>query len=110
MLTHLVAKAIHNPPLSDRYLTAARLFWSEYQRLAGDAAASEEDTAAELGVLMLCRVDGKSKLEYLTDHSRALIRELARDVIHARERNLAALLDAIEHQTKSAAPSQGTRP
>lgn len=83
-LTHLLLKAIYRPECAERLLAAARGFWQAYLRgLAGAWARSiEAAVARELGCLILARVDGKSKVEYLTDERhRALARQLATDVL-----------------------------
>lgn len=94
MLTHLVAKAVHRRAAA-AYLSAARVFWEAYQADAGSAGATEADTVTELGVLLLCRVDGKSSLEYFDADDRALVRALSRTLIRARESVLESVLDAV---------------
>ena len=96
MLTHLVGKAIHNPERKGELLDAARAFFSAYQSAAGEAGATEADSATELGVLMLCRVDGKSKLEYLDEHQRVLLKRLAREVITSEEPELELIFASTE--------------
>ncbi len=110
MLTHLIAKAVHVPQNSRSYLDAARRFWSTYSEAAGEAGAAEHDTATELAVLLLCRVDGKSKLEYLSDSNRAVIRELARDLIGTGERDLAALFEQVAQRTEPTLAQTDARP
>jgi aminoglycoside phosphotransferase (APT) family kinase protein len=96
MLTHLIAKAVHRRgECSDAYLSAAHAFWRTYRAHAGNPGATEADTVTELGVLLLCRVDGKSKLEYLSSDDRELIRAIARASIGSRERELGRLLDLV---------------
>lgn len=95
MLTHLVAKAVHRGRDGKAYLDAARDFWQAYRTAAGELGATEVDTAAELGVLLLCRVDGKSKLEYLSTEHRDLIRDLARALIANREHDLSRVLASV---------------
>jgi Phosphotransferase enzyme family len=110
MLTHLIAKAVHLPQNSRAFLEAARRFWSVYAATAGDAAATEQDTASELAVLLLCRVDGKSKLEYLSDSDRTLIRALARDLIRARVVELAAIFDEVGQRIETQLVENELRP
>ena len=110
MLTHLIAKAVHAPQNSRSYLDAARRFWSIYSDAAGEAGATEQDTATELAILLLCRVDGKSKLEYLSDSNRAAIRELARDLIGTGERDLTAVFDQVAQRTEPTLAEKGVRP
>jgi 5-methylthioribose kinase len=95
MLTHLVAKAVHRSHDSDAYLAAAREFWRAYGAAAGHLGASEADTVAELGVLLLCRVDGKSKLEYLSAEHRELVRALAVGLIGSGEHDLGRVFEAV---------------
>ena len=110
MLTHLIAKAVYVPHNSHAYLDAARRFWSIYTTAAGHAGATEQDTATEIAVLLLCRVDGKSKLEYLSDGDRALIRDLSRDLIGARTRDLAELIDTVDRRIREKLALTGVRP
>ncbi len=96
MLTHLIAKAVHRGAAdSEPYLAAAHQFWRAYFAAAGAVGAGEADTVAELGVLLLCRVDGKSKLEYLSSEDREVIRALARALIGSRERDLGRVLESV---------------
>lgn len=96
MLTHLIAKAVHRRGEgSDAYVSAARAFWRTYRAHAGSLGATEADTVTELGVLLLCRVDGKSKLEYLSPDDRELIRAIARASIGSRERELGRVLESV---------------
>ncbi len=81
LLTHLVAKAIHRPADARALLAAAHAFWAAYRAAAGAQGAQDADTALELGVLLLCRADGKSQLEYLDDTGRARLRALARELL-----------------------------
>jgi aminoglycoside phosphotransferase (APT) family kinase protein len=61
-------------------------FWQLYRREAGAAAAAPADVVAELGCIVLARVDGKSRLPHLTDgvadsarrYARALLTDLRR--------------------------------
>ena len=71
MLNHFTLKAIHRPELAVKYNAAARSFWEAYLAAAGDFADEparlESDTVAQLGALLLARIDGKSPVEYITD-------------------------------------------
>jgi 5-methylthioribose kinase len=63
MLNHLYIKSIYNHAQHAAYADAADRFWTAY-----DAAVDwdiERETVAELAVLMLARVDGKSPVEYV---------------------------------------------
>ena len=75
-LTHLLLKVIHFPARRDEYLQVAKSYWDGY----GDASI-EQNTIRELGCLLLARIDGKSKEDYITqpvekDAARTLAREL----------------------------------
>ena len=63
MLNHLFIKSIYNHDRQEAYLDAADAFWEAYT--AGVPWDIEAETIAELGVLMLARVDGKSPVEYV---------------------------------------------
>jgi aminoglycoside phosphotransferase (APT) family kinase protein len=91
MLTHLALKAVHLRERHAEYLAAARAVWDAYSSVAGAAGAYEADVVNELGVLLICRVDGMSRAEYLDEPSRALVRELGRTVLTGDERSLAVL-------------------
>jgi 5-methylthioribose kinase len=63
MCNHLYIKSIYNHGQHDDYVDAADRFWTAY-----DDAVDwdiERETVAELAVLMLARVDGKSPVEYV---------------------------------------------
>jgi 5-methylthioribose kinase len=80
-LTHLILKAIHFAPRSAPYLASAARFWEDY-RAAGAGLAQQPDVVAELGCLLLARIDGKSPVEYITDDpTRNLVRDLAAQLI-----------------------------
>jgi aminoglycoside phosphotransferase (APT) family kinase protein len=98
MLTHLIAKAVHLPDHGDEFVAAAQEFWAAYRGQAGSDGADPGDTATECGVLLLCRVDGKSRLEYLTGGERTLIRRLARDEICSDRHEIDRMLDAVTRE------------
>lgn len=79
-VSHLVLKAIRFEQRAGAYLAAADRFVKGYRASAG-ALAAESAVVAELGCVLLARIDGKSPVEYITD-------DLARD----RVRRLAAVL------------------
>ncbi len=61
-LTHLILKVIHFPSRKDEYLRVAQAYWHGY----GDPSV-EENTIRELGCLLLARIDGKSKEDYIKE-------------------------------------------
>lgn len=65
MLNHLFIKSVYNAEHGDDYEAAATAFHRAYSNeVPWDV---EEETVAELGVLMLARVDGKSPVEYVDE-------------------------------------------
>jgi 5-methylthioribose kinase len=89
MLTHLVLKGVHRPAARPLLRDAAHAFLDGYREAAGGAAAHDADVVAELGCLLLARVDGKSPAEYLTDEARRRrVRGLAYGVLLGGERRL----------------------
>jgi 5-methylthioribose kinase len=63
MCNHLYIKSIYNHDCHAAYADAAERFWTAYDRAVDWDI--ERETVAELGVLMLARVDGKSPVEYV---------------------------------------------
>jgi 5-methylthioribose kinase len=97
-LTHLVLKAVRFPERSGRYLQAAHTFWRAYagQLVRGLDPLIEATTIRELGCLLLARIDGKSKIEYITDEAtRDVVRRLARDILLGEEQSIDTLLAEI---------------
>ncbi len=91
-LTHLILKAIHFAPRSAPYLACATRFWDAC-REEGAGLAQEPDVVAELGCLLLARIDGKSPVEYIgDDRTRDLVRELAAHLITEGSDSVAAAL------------------
>jgi 5-methylthioribose kinase len=82
LLTHLVLKAVREPALACAFLDEAARFWSVYVEAAGPVAADAPAVVAELGCLLLARMDGKSPIEYLTAPAeRDAVRALARALL-----------------------------
>lgn len=109
MLTHLVAKAVHQPSLGASLLDAARSVWDGYTSHAGPSGAAEADTVAECAVLLLCRVDGKSRLEYLAEDAAETIRRLARRLIASTPPDVDGLLAETERCLNSPGALAGRR-
>jgi 5-methylthioribose kinase len=105
LLTHLALKAHLRPADAAAYRAAAAVFLDAYGAAAGSVAPPDEDVVAELGCLLLSRVDGKSRAEYLTaEPTRAAVRALARELLTAGERRLAPALDRAIGDPHSEAP------
>ena len=70
LLTHIVAKSVHLRHAGDEFLELARAVMDEY------GPVDEAWLTDLLGALLLARVDGLSKLAYLSEPSRARLRRL----------------------------------
>jgi 5-methylthioribose kinase len=84
-LTHLVAKAVHARVECRHFLALAGIFWQTYRTQLARVAAPDELADLKQRMLLnlagclLARVDGKSPLEYLSDHERHVIQQLGRE-------------------------------
>ncbi len=77
-LTHLLLTAIHFPGRRMDYLKVAGAYWQAYE---GNPEV-ESNTVRELGCLLLARIDGKSKEDYITmEEEKTEAREIARWLI-----------------------------
>ncbi|MSP13498.1 MAG: hypothetical protein EXR62_11150 [Chloroflexi bacterium] len=106
-LNHLVLKSIKFPERSSSYLAAAQTFWTTYQqRIRPNLDPQiEATTIRELGCLLLARIDGKSKIEYITDEgTKNIAREIAREIITGDEHSLEALLLWLGNKISGSAP------
>ncbi len=76
-LAHLLLKVIHFPARRNDYLRVAEAYWRGYG--SRDAGAN---TMRELACLLLARIDGKSKEDYITkEEEKETARQLARWII-----------------------------
>lgn len=87
-LTHLVLKAFWSGPSYEEYSRLADVFWGAYCDGLSRVASPDEMSDLEarmirnLAACMLARIDGKSKVEYLSDESlREKVRCLARKAL-----------------------------
>lgn len=106
-LNHLILKAIKFPERSDRYLAAAGTFWHAYAErlMPGLDPEIEATTIRELGCLLLARIDGKSRIEYITDEpTRGFARDLAREILLSSETSLDTLLARVQHRIGAVLP------
>ena len=76
LLSHLVMKSVHLPQHQLQLRQAADAFLAGYGPIPPDAHVT-----AELGCLLLARVDGKSPAEYLTGPEREEVRRLAYELL-----------------------------
>jgi tRNA A-37 threonylcarbamoyl transferase component Bud32 len=98
-LTHLILKAVKFPKWSPRYLLAARTFWHSYAAHQSPSLnfRVEHSTIRELGCLLLARIDGKSKIEYINDEpSRQLVRHIARRILLGNDNSIDLLIISIK--------------
>jgi 5-methylthioribose kinase len=93
LLTHLVLKA-HVVAGADRPLRAsAGAFWAAYSAAAGVHSADQAAVVAELGCVLLARVDGKSPATYLEARHKEQIRLLARELLLGGAESIDSMLD-----------------
>ncbi len=74
LLTHLLLKGLYHAPLQLGLDEMCRAFWHRYVEEIGgaiDPRELERRTAPLLLMLLLARIDGKSPVEYLSDHRQA---------------------------------------
>ena len=92
MLNHLFIKSVYNADRNERYVSTARAFWDAYGDVTAVDAGFEANVVAELGVLALARVDGKSPVEYVTaETTKDRLRTVAKTILTTD----AATLDAV---------------
>lgn len=90
-LTHLLLKVIHFPARHADYLRVAQSYWRGY----GDSSV-EANTVRELGCLLLARIDGKSKEDYMTQaEEKEAARTLARWLILTPPQSLDAVWEKL---------------
>jgi 5-methylthioribose kinase len=98
LLNHLILKAIRRPEILELYLGAAKRFWHEYIELVDFPTPYDVEAATvrELGCLLLARIDGKSKIEYITDEeTRSFTRDLARSILVGHATALDSVIDDV---------------
>ncbi len=101
-LNHVVLKAIHLPECRTLLLDEARALWSAYSAHVDFEAVDDLEvrTAALLPALMLARIDGKSPVEYLGEHTREIVRQVARPLIAEPAPNIETVLARIAGHLK----------
>ncbi len=88
-LTHLALKSLHFAARFADYFALAETFWRAYRETLLPAAGLEELVGLESRVshnwaaCLLARVDGKSRVEYLTPGEAAIVRKLAMPLIES---------------------------
>jgi tRNA A-37 threonylcarbamoyl transferase component Bud32 len=110
LLSHLILGSVYHRHLADGFIDEALRFWDSYLAAAGTAAGDEAAVIAELGCLLLARIDGKSRIEYLTDESEFdAVRRFARDVLTADEHDVVAVLERARDVAEDAGGSASWR-
>ena len=97
MCNHLFIKSVYNHERHSEYVDAALGFWDAYD--ARVPWAIESETVAELGVLMLARVDGKSPVEYVTEEATAdALRRIAKRTLRGEVGSLEGFADLAREE------------
>lgn len=114
-LGHLCLKAVAAPNRRALLLENAADLWRAYAAKLADAgedparpdtvAASEAETVRQTLVLMLARVDGTSRVGYLSPSQQAAVRVMCRTLLPAPPTTIDDLLDAV-HDHAAAGPQQ----
>ena len=86
LLTHLLLKSVHRPLNAEGYRAVGEAFLDEYGEAGGELSAN-------VGCLLLARVDGKSPAGYLRPSERHRVRELGCSLLRDPP---AEILDAWE--------------
>jgi 5-methylthioribose kinase len=97
-LTHLILKTLLLREHRQSLLGAAAELWRSYRAGVPAWPGYDADVIAELGCLLLARVDGKSPVEYLhTDDKRNLVRGVAESLLLRPPPSITTLLDDLRH-------------
>ncbi len=94
-LNHLCLKALHLPRHRALLVALARALHGAYAE-AAPGLADEPAVVAELGVLMVARVDGKSPAEYLDERSQRLARTIGRSLVLDPPATVMRVLERVE--------------
>lgn len=94
-LNHLCLKALHLPRQRALLVALARALHGAHAE-AAPGLADEPAVVAELGVLMVARVDGKSPAEYLDARSRDRARALGRSLVLDPPATVMRALERVE--------------
>ncbi len=81
MLSHLLLKRLHVPQASSDLEFCAEVFWGAYAGMARRHCPSVAYVLGHVGCLMVARVDGKSRVEYLTDAERVSARTIGSELL-----------------------------
>jgi 5-methylthioribose kinase len=115
-LGHLLLKAVRDGGHREKLFACAREFLRGYRerfaapgsapgcRSATDCSADDADVALQTAVLMLSRVDAKSRVHYLSEPQRDFVRGFARSAILEPPPTTEALLRRLHDGTQSQRP------
>lgn len=107
VLSHLVLKACHMPQVATQLRNAADALLYAYEQ-ASRADLPGVPVVAELGCLLLARVDGKSPVEYLTAPAkRELVRSAGRALLTGCPASVEAALDIAFEAVTAAGANAG---
>lgn len=95
LLTHLLLKAIHRSQDAERYRIASQSFFDSYRRVFSVGSDEPESLVANIGCLLLARVDGKSPAPYLSAAERVRVRELGLQLLSDPPRDALAAWEAL---------------
>lgn len=102
MLNHLFIKSVYNADRNERYVSTARAFWDAYGDVAAVDAGFEANVVAELGVLALARVDGKSPVEYVTaETTKDRLRTVAKTVLTTDAATLDSVVEILRSEVEA---------
>lgn len=93
LVTHLVCKAIHRPSDVAGYRACADAFLAAYSDRSA-VGVDNDDLVAQVGCLLLARVDGKSPVDYFDPVARDVARTLGRRVLVGGVFDLAELWES----------------
>ena len=110
-LSHLLLKTVRFADRVDEYLGLAREFWSSYVAglnhepdwlsSAGRSPSFDGQCVRHLAACMLARIDGKSRVDYLTqDWQAPLIRELCRDCLYDAYGSIVEVFEQLEQRLR----------
>lgn len=102
MLNHLFIKSAYNADRNERYVSTARAFWDAYGDATAVDAGFEANVVAELGVLALARVDGKSPVEYVTaETTKDRLRTVAKTVLTTDAATLDSVIEILRSEVEA---------
>jgi 5-methylthioribose kinase len=104
-LSHLVLKAAYHAPAHEAYLALSTVFWQPYldevKRKASqdDLARLERRAVANFAGCAWARLDGKSRVDYLTDPARReIVRTLSQELLVDPLDKWQTVLDELNHR------------